>query len=129
MKKQLFKNKYPLKTLEIKKDLSALNSASEIMNFFQKKVEAYPIADFIAIFDHLKQTQNMEGGVVSPDIKYAQAIIFCFGKKLENPLQMGVRPRSIGVVETDDLFVVSFLEAPNPMFNDLMEEWCDELTV
>lgn len=129
MKKHLFKEKYPIKSLEIKKEESFLKTAFEITNFFKNKIESHPVADFIAIFDHLKQTQNIEGGFVSPDIKYAQAIIFCFGKKLENPFQMAVRPRSIGVVETNDLFIISFLEAPNPIFNELMEVWCDELTV
>jgi len=40
---------------------------------------------------------------------------------------MGVRPRSFGVAEKDDSFVISFLEAPNPEANAAMEEWAKSI--
>jgi hypothetical protein len=36
---------------------------------------------------------------------------------------MAVRPRSNGVVEQTDRFVISFLEAPMPLANNVMEAW------
>jgi hypothetical protein len=35
---------------------------------------------------------------------------------------MAVRPRSIGVCELEDSFVVNFMEAPNDTANKTMEE-------
>jgi hypothetical protein len=40
---------------------------------------------------------------------------------------MAVRPRSIGVVEKADRFVVPFLEAPMPLANAAMEGWVKAL--
>jgi hypothetical protein len=36
---------------------------------------------------------------------------------------MAVRPRSIGVVEKADRFVITFLEAPMPLANAAMDGW------
>ncbi len=36
---------------------------------------------------------------------------------------MSVRPRSIGVTEFADKFVVNFMEAPNPIANEAMDSW------
>jgi hypothetical protein len=36
---------------------------------------------------------------------------------------MATRPKSIGVVELADRFVITFLEAPMPMANSIMESW------
>ena len=46
---------------------------------------------------------------------------------LPSPAIMAVRPRSIGVAETDNGFVITFLEAPAPQINDKMEGWVKEL--
>jgi hypothetical protein len=53
----------------------------------------------------------------------AKNIVFCFGFTIPNPQVLGLRPRSIGVAETDDTFVVSFMEAPMPVANVAMETW------
>ena len=45
----------------------------------------------------------------------------CFPK--QQIIFLAVRPRSIGVAEMADSFVVSFLEAPNPEANAAMESW------
>ena len=36
---------------------------------------------------------------------------------------MAVRPRSIGVVDQGDRFVISFLEAPMRLANNAMDAW------
>lgn len=38
---------------------------------------------------------------------------------------MAVRPRSIGVVEQADRFVISYLEAPMPLANQAMAAWME----
>lgn len=68
---------------------------------------------FIGVFDHYAHTQGI-GGEIDPDIKAAVDVIFCFGFALPNPQVLAVRPRSIGVADLGDRFVVSFLEAPMP---------------
>jgi len=50
-------------------------------------------------------------------------IVFCFGTHLPNAQVMAVRPRSIGVVDQGDRFVISFLEAPMPLANNAMDAW------
>jgi len=93
----------------------------------KEKIEAHPVSQFIANFDHFSHTQKLEEGLILPEIIDAQIIVFCFGKKLKNPLQLGVRPRSIGIAETNDKFIISFLDAPNPVFNEVMEKWIKNL--
>ena len=49
--------------------------------------------------------------------------IFCFGKQLPNAAMLALRPRSIGVLEYKDTFVVSFMDAPNPQAHEAMVTW------
>jgi hypothetical protein len=43
--------------------------------------------------------------------------------KLPNAAVMSVRPRSIGVTETKDGYVINFLEPPMPVATEAMEKW------
>src|SRR5690554_4899904 len=87
------------------------------------QVEADSRACFIATFDHLAHTRSLPEGEISPDILAAMNLVFCFGIKLPSPQVMAVRPRSIGVTELADRFVINFMEAPMPVANNAMEEW------
>jgi uncharacterized protein YifN (PemK superfamily) len=127
MKKQKLQDKYPVFSIEIAKKNCTGNNVEDILKVLKEKIEAHPVAQFIAFFDHFSHTQNLENGLISPEIIDAQIIVFCFGKKLENPLQLAVRPRSIGVTETNEKFILSFLDAPNPAFNEVMEKWIKDL--
>lgn len=129
MKKHLFNEKYPIKSVEIPKDSTFEKTFQDLLDYFHKKIEIHPVAKFIADFDHISHTKEVPDGFIASDILKAQDIIFCFGKRLESPLQLSVRPRSIGVVETKTSFFLSFLEAPSPIFNELMEQWTDDLTL
>lgn len=40
---------------------------------------------------------------------------------------VAVRPRSIGATDLSDRFAVNFMEAPNPIENDVMEAWVKQL--
>ena len=84
------------------------------------------MAKFIAHFDHLAHTQSIDGDI-NPDILSAQHIIFCFGMKLPNASVMAVRPRSIGVVELADAFVINFMEPPMPVATQAMIGWVKAL--
>lgn len=127
MMQTLLQEKYPIYTLEIGKDETSLGSVDEIIAYYRKKIEAHPVVAYIGIFDHYAHTVSLEGGVIGEGIKDAKNILFCFGKELKNPGVMAVRPRSIGVCELENSFVITFLEAPNPAANEAMEGWTKAL--
>lgn len=127
MKQKIFKEKYPIFEIEYKKDELKFKSVDEIITALQVKIDAHPVIAFIAIFDQYKHTSSLEDSVINPNIKAAKNIVFCFGKELPTPEVMAVRPRSIGVCETEDSFVVNFLEAPNDAANKTMEEFVKSL--
>ena len=97
------------------------------LTYFQEKVIAHPVATFITIFDHFSHTQLLPDGEMPEEIIDAQNIVFCFGKELPSPLVLAVRPRSIGVAEFSDKFVVSFMETPNPASTVTVEKWIKDL--
>jgi hypothetical protein len=127
MKQKIFKEKYHIFELEYKKDEIKYKNVDEIITALQVKIDAHPILAFIAIFDQYKHTSSLEGSEINPNIKAAKNIVFCFGKELPTPEVLAVRPRSIGVCEMKDSFVVNFLEAPNEMANKTMEDFVKSL--
>jgi hypothetical protein len=127
MKQTLLQEKYPVYTLEISKSETKHKNCDEIIAFLKSRVDEHKIACYIAEFDHYAHTTALEEGEIAEGIIAAKNIVFCFGIKLPKAEMMAVRPRSIGVVEYDDRFVVSFLEAPMPMANQAMESWAKAL--
>ncbi len=119
-----FKDKYPINTIEISKDSSNFNSVDAIIEHIKAKVLEHPVATYIATFDNYEHTSSLKVGEIDKKIINAKIAIFCFGKEIPTPLVLGVRPRSIGVAELENSFVLSFLEAPNQNANDTMKEWC-----
>jgi len=115
--------KYPVIVLEIGKDETTFKNVDEILTHLKSKIDEHPVATYIAIFDHYTHTSNLEDCTLSPDILDAKNIICCFGKQLPDPVLMAVRPRSIGVAEMSDKFVVSFMKAPNPQAQEAMVSW------
>lgn len=57
----------------------------------------------------------------------AQNIVFCFGAALSNTKILAARPRSIGIAEFEDKFVIEFIEAPNEKIHEVMETWTKSL--
>ena len=119
--------KYPVYVQEIAIDKTPYNNVGEVLEYFKQKIDADPVATFIEVFDHYEHTKCLQGGVINPDILDAKNIVFCFGEKLPDPRMLAVRPRSIGVAQMKEVFVVSFLEAPVVHVNDKMQKWVDEL--
>eukprot|EP01155_Anaeramoeba_flamelloides_P047052 Anaeramoba_flamelloidesc40121_g1_i1.p3 GENE.c40121_g1_i1~~c40121_g1_i1.p3 ORF type:complete len:130 (+),score=9.33 c40121_g1_i1:970-1359(+) len=122
MKKTVFMEKYPVYSLEIKKDETSLENVDQIVSYFKEKIDSNKIAKFIAIFDHFEHTSSI-GGEISPDIKDAKNIVFCFGPMIPNTKILAVRPRSIGICELEDSFMIDFLEAPKEQMHEIMEDW------
>ena len=123
MKQITVLEKYPVFTLVIDKNETSYKSINEIFVYLQTQIETHPIATYIGEFDHYTHTRGLPEGEISAEIIDAKNIICCFGKVLPKPEILAVRPRSIGVAELKDSFVVSFMEAPNPDANAAMQNW------
>ena len=123
MKQTLIQETYPVFTLEVEKCETTFRSVDEIIEYLKEKIRSNHAARYIAIFDHYSHTTNLEEGRIDKSILDAKNIIFCFGFTIPNPQVLGLRPRSIGVAEMENSFVISFMEAPMPVANVVMETW------
>ena len=126
MTKSTFMGKYPIQTLQIAKNSTTLTNIDEILSFYKTQIDAHKLASYIAIFDHYSHTQVLEGEI-NPEIKDAKNIIFCFGAAIPNTKILAARPRSIGVAELEDSFVVEFMEAPKEPLTEVMSKWTQEM--
>ena len=128
MKEITVLEKYPVLTIEISKKETVYKNIDEIFAYLRKQIEVHPIATYIGEFDHYSHTTGLEEGKMSEEILDAKNIICCFGKVLPKPEVLAVRPRSIGVAEMKERFVVSFMEAPNPDANNAMKKWVEGIS-
>lgn len=123
MQQTHFDEKYPVYELTLPKSETTAASASEIISRLKVNVDDNPNVAFIALFDHFAHTKRLPEGEIGEGILAAQHIIFCFGIKLPSARVMAVRPRSIGVTEFADHYVVNFMEPPMPIATNAMESW------
>jgi hypothetical protein len=123
----LLHEKYPIYTLRLDREETSLDSVEAICAYFRSRIEAHRSAVFIAEFDHYAHTRSLPEGQVAPEIRAARCLVFCFGISLPDPQVLAVRPRSIGVAETDEGFTITFMEAPMPVANAAMEDWAKGL--
>jgi len=123
MKQSLTQERYAVFTLEVERGETACASIDDVVDYFTERIEAHPLARLIAVFDHHAHTRGLEQGSMSAEILAARSIILCFGITLPDPQAMALRPRSIGVCELADRFVLSFMEAPMPLANTALEGW------
>jgi hypothetical protein len=127
MKQKIFKEKYHIFEIEYKKEELIFNNIDEIIDALKSKMESHPIIKLLTIFDHYAHTSSLEAGEINPEIKAAKNIVFCFGKVLSSPEVLAVRPRSIGVCELADSYIINYLEAPNESANETMENFIKSL--
>ena len=122
MKQTLLQEKYPVFVAEIGKDETTCKRVEDVADYLKACIATKEKVVFIGVFDHYAHTRNI-GGEIAEGIVGAVDVIFCFGFALPNPQVLAVRPRSIGVADLGDRFVVSFLEAPMKPANEAMEAW------
>ncbi len=122
-----FKDDYPIFTMTLAKNKTSLKTVGDILEQLRSKIEMHPVATYIGLFNHYAHTASLNEGEISAEIIDAQNILFCFGKELLVPEVLAVRPRSIGIAERKDDFVISFLKAPNPAANEAMTTWTESL--
>ena len=124
MKQTVFMEKYPISEIDIMKSETTFSTVDEILVYLRSKIDAHPVAVYISTFDHYSHTKGLgEVGEIAEDILDAKNIICCFGKQLPKPTLLAVRPRAIGVAEMADMFVVSFIDAPNSQAHEVMVSW------
>ena len=128
-KQSLLKETVPVYQLEIERAECRFASVDEIAVHLRSLIEANETARFIAIFDHYAHTRSLPQGQIAKHIRAAVNVVFCFGLTLPEPVQLANRPRSIGVCEIDDRFVISFMEAPMPVANAVIEDWAKSLYI
>jgi len=127
MTQKQFKDKYPIYELVVNKSETDCQTVDDVVAYFKEKIEAHPVAVNLGVFDHYAHTTALAEGALNDQIQAAKNILFCFGKELPTPEVLAVRPRSIGVCDMGDRFVIVFMEAPNPQANDTMIAWTEAI--
>jgi len=127
MTQKQFKEKYPIYELVVNKSETDCQTVDDVVAYFKEKIEAHPVAVYLGVFDHYAHTKALAEGTLNEQIQAAKNILFCFGKELPTPEVLAVRPRSIGVCDMGDRFVIVFMEAPNPQANDTMIAWTEAI--
>lgn len=121
-----FMDKYPIYSLKIPKNQTNLKNIDEIISYYKDKITKHPIATFIATFDHYTHTNSINGEI-NPEIKNAKNIVFCFGAAIPNTKILAVRPRTLGVAELEDSFMIEFMQAPKEEIQKLLEAWSKDI--
>jgi hypothetical protein len=126
MTQSKFKEKYSINSLVIGKDETTFTSAKEIEASLKAKIDAHPVAKYIATFDNFEHTSNVNGEI-HDEINSAIALIFCFGKAIPTPKMLAIRPRTFGICELEDSFSIDFMDAPADDLTNIMITWAKEL--
>lgn len=129
MIKKVKEETFPIFILELTKSETAAKSLDEVTSHFRAAIDDHPSARFIGVFDHYAHTRSLPDGEIAPEIRDARNIVFCFGMSIPHAYVLATRPRSIGIAELDDRFVITFLEAPMPVANAAIERWAYGLIV
>lgn len=122
MKQTLLLEKYPVFVAEIDKNETDCKTVEDVAIYLKACIAENDKVVFISVFDHYAHTKGI-GGEIADNIVGALNVIFCFGLTLPNPQVLAVRPRSMGVTDMGDKFVISYLEAPMKPANEAMEAW------
>jgi len=122
MKQLHFQEKYPITVVDIAKSETTFDSVEAIAGYFKDCIARTPRVSYIGSFDHHAHTTAI-GGEICSGPQAAVNVLFCFGHALPNPQVLAVRPRSIGIADMGDHFVISFMDAPMKPANDAMQAW------
>ncbi|MEJ2609717.1 MAG: hypothetical protein P8179_06400 [Candidatus Thiodiazotropha sp.] len=117
----------PVFLLQFDRTECRFESIEEIVAYLKAEIIGHRAAQFIGTFDHKKHTSELPEGRIAEGIVAAYNLVFCFGFSLQEPEQLAVRPRSIGICQMNEQITISFLEAPMPVANALMEQWAISL--
>jgi len=122
MTRSMLLDTHPMYAMEILKSETDVSNISEIVEYFKVKIQENPEASFITVFDHYAHTKQLNGEIIDT-ILDAKNLLFCFGHTIKNMEILAFRPKSIAIIETQNSFVLEFLETPRPEVNAWMESW------
>lgn len=122
MKQLHFQEKYPITIVDVAKSETTFGDVDAIAGYFRSCIADTPRTSYIGTFDHFAHTAGI-GGEIDPGIRAATIVLFCFGYTLPGPNVLSVRPRSIGIADMGERFVISFMDAPMKPANDAMQSW------
>jgi hypothetical protein len=122
MKQLHFQEKYPITVVDVAKSETRFQTVVDIAEYFKSNIISTPHLSYIGTFDHYAHTRAF-GGEIGSGIQAAMNVLFCFGYSLPNPHVLAVRPRSVGIADLGDHFVISFMDAPMKPANDTMQSW------
>lgn len=123
MEQRVIYERFPVFILDVPRRETDIASLDGMIDHFRTRIDAHRHARFIGVFDHYSHTRGLADGEIAEGIRDARNVVFCFGLSIPRPEILALRPRSIGICELDDRFVISFLEAPMPVANAAMEQW------
>ena len=127
MKRSVQELTRPVFHREVDKAGTGLRGGDEVVRLLASRIDAHPLARFVAIYDHYGHTRSLDGGYVDPGLRGVRSLVFCFGRTWPGPACMALPPRSTGVCELSDRFVITFAEAPRPVANLAMERWAESI--
>jgi hypothetical protein len=127
MQHSLINDKFPVYSLEIPKSETSYQNTDQMIDSLKTKIEAHPVARFIAVFDHYGHVKAQKKGEIAPGILNSKNILFCMSAAIPNAMIAALRPRSIAVNELADKFVVNFMEAPMEVPTKTMIDWVSSL--
>jgi hypothetical protein len=113
----------PIFSIEMDFTECRFDTIEAIVAYIEEQVKKHRAACYIATFDHLQHTKQLPEGMVADEIEAAFNVVFCFGFSLQDAEQLATRPRSIGICQSGGRITISFIEAPMPVVNALMEQW------
>lgn len=122
MKQLHFQEKYPITVMDVNRTETLFQSVDEIADYFKSCITSHPDTIYIGTFDHYEHTRSI-GGDIAQGIRAAANVLFCFGKALPDARVLAVRPRSVGIADVGNHFVISFMDAPMKPANDAMQSW------
>ena len=127
MKQVIIQQQCPVYVEEVALHETSFQSVDEIIDAIKAKIDADPNIIYITTFDHYDYTACLPHGKIAPDIIAAKNLLFCFGPMIPNPYMMALKPRSMGITQTSEGFVIAFAEAPLPIANTTMTEWAQRI--
>lgn len=110
MKQLHCEDKYPMTVMEIAKSDTTHQSLASIADYYRNCIVKTPAASYIGTFDHFGHT-------------LATNVLFCFGVTSPSPQVLAVCPRSIGIADLGDHFLISFMNADPDPCNHAMQAW------
>ena len=126
MEQKTIMENYSVEYYNIPKTKLPNPTIESVIELLKERIDKDPVATFITIFDHFVHTQK-GGGEINKEIKDAKNIVFCFGRAIPNPLVVGLRPRSFGIVDLGEKIQINFMTAPKADTNKKMQSWVTSL--